>query len=158
VSKQKIPPKPWPKLSETLDGPGHPQACRSCGTSTGLSMWQECDEADQPTPIYLPLCEPCSDRIIEPHPRLYSRRDPKEPMPGVMLICVDCELRTGNRCTSPLAKFNGGGGMTVATSPLGNAHVCGRDKNGKRFGRFMTMYDKPPHDCSGRRPSAEVSL
>lgn len=133
----------WPRLSDRV-GPRALSRCQACG-GVGEVTWQECDEADQPELIYVRLCRPCSDRIIEPHPRLYKQVARGEPAPGAMNCCIDCLHQQFLRCQSPLLKINGGPGMEVLVRPVGFA--CSRGKGG----RCRTLYDGEPV-CRGREP------
>ncbi len=68
--------KNWPKLSETLTEPRDIGRCQSCGNYEQADMdrlvsrWLEYDEDDCTTPVFVQLCVKCSDKLIEPHPRL----------------------------------------------------------------------------------------
>lgn len=110
----KAPPKPWPKLSESLRSfPARPDQCRACGCPADLTHWRECDEDDAPGPVVVTLCQPCADRIVGPHPRLYVELAHREPFPASMLLCLNCRHRDGGRCACPMARFNGGPGMKI---------------------------------------------
>lgn len=149
-----MPDKEWPRLSETLTGPRSPIQCQGCGaTSTRkLARWQEHDQADQREPIIVVLCEPCSSKLIEPHPRLYRHLDWNEPFPGAMLICWDCTQREGVTCTSPLLLRNGGPGLPLPAPDT----VCFIDgvRNGRRFGERRQAWSKPTEECVGRTVAA----
>jgi hypothetical protein len=56
----------------------------------GFIRWQEHDQQDRPQPIYLVLCKECSDRLIEPHERLYRPLDKWAPALGAMRFCLHC--------------------------------------------------------------------
>jgi hypothetical protein len=140
------------------DGPGerHPHVCQQCGGSNRpmagngllrleLSIWQEHDHNDRPEPRYLVLCNVCSKRMIEPHPRLYSRVETNKPIAGLMDLCVGCRLRDGIGCTSPRAKANGGVGVAVKITPPINAMVDGRNYRGP-----AQMWPKPAESCDQR--------
>lgn len=140
----------WPKLSETLTHPKAPNVCQSCGLQTFdldsplLHRWEECDERDRKTGVIVVLCKRCAERIVEPHPRLYSCLATTEPFPGSNGICVDCPHRSGTRCSHPLAKANGGPGvMLTVTKPI-RAHV---QRSPRRLSGFVTLWPKPPSDC-----------
>lgn len=141
----------FPRLTTMLAGPDKPEVCRCCGDADA-SLWQEHDDRDQPEHRYLWLCEKCSDRIIEPHPRLYAKIDDNTPAPGAMRICADCTLRAaGGRCACPTAKANGGPGINITTTTGFHGFIDGRDKSGRRWGRRFTHYPSPPSACSGKQ-------
>lgn len=104
-----------PGLSVTLTGPIAPDRCRACGAphvaAVPLARWVECDAWDRPTTTVVVLCRRCSDRLIEPHARLYHPLGKREPHAGAMSVCLQCAHRAGTSCRSPLAKFNGGPGL-----------------------------------------------
>lgn len=144
-----------PPLSVTLEGEIHPLHCRSCsGTHTKgnpLARWMEHDELDRvyDRPVVITLCKRCSDRLIEPHPRLYRALDTGESMPGSMSICVDCVQRQGMRCTSSKSQINGGEGLRFTwDSPPIHAHVC---RSPRRLSGFMTIYSSPVRTCDDRK-------
>lgn len=137
--------KLWPKLSEDLPHK-EPDGCGRCRLSVGLIYWQECDEDDTPTRVFVILCRACSDAIIEPHPRLYREMHAFTPMPGAMGVCLDCRRRNGLACHSPQAQFNGGSGL--AYKPEGQmVHLCRspRNKSGWQY-----MAPGPVTECSGK--------
>jgi len=164
----------WPRLSETLPECDELFQCRACGLvapvveqivdagSVGESVnpqpklhrWQEHNDDDKPDPIVVVLCQACSDKIIEPHPRLYRRMDRWEPFAGAVGICRDCPLRKGSRCTSPQAKLNGGPGVELIYPRPSTAHVLRRGK-GQRSG-FETIYHGPVRACSAK-PAGELT-
>lgn len=147
MPKSKTDPATWPKLSETLPrrDPGH---CQECGSELRLTYWQECDDRDQGMPVFVILCQGCSDRIIEPHPRLYRDLAANTPMPGVMSICADCRERDGLRCTSAAAKINGGPGLKY--EPEGSmVHLC---RSPRRLSGWQYLMPGPVTKCSGKRP------
>jgi hypothetical protein len=149
-----------PGLSETLRGPKLPRACQHCGggyargAESLLRRWRECDEWDRPTATIVILCRSCSDELIEAHPRLYIELDPNEPCPGAMEICLDCPMRDGIRCTSPLSLANGGPppGMEIrfAKPPVRAHFKCSRPA---RSG-WRTLYSGPPIGCAGKDAAA----
>ena len=144
----------WPRLSQTLPVK-HPHQCGQCGVKeTGaapLGLWQECDQNDKPEMRYVLLCEGCSSSIIEPHVRLYFHLDRNAPAPGAMGICADCKFRDGLWCAR--AKANGGDGVTISAAPATRGFIDGRDSSGRRWGREMTFYGRPPSACSAKVPS-----
>lgn len=143
-------PSTWPKLSVTLPHPANPHLCQNCESDQHLGIWIEHDETDQPTSTLIALCRRCSDKIIEPHPRLYAQAPVNAPIPGAMALCVLCVQRDGLRCRA--AKMNGGPGITVTAVRPFVAHIDGRDvKTGKRFGRWIHDYSSPPSACTGRK-------
>jgi hypothetical protein len=133
----------WPRLS--LDLPHHRDyaTCQACG-APAKTTWQECDDEDQPEPIYVRLCIPCADRRIDPHPRLYRPIDKDAPAPGAMAACTDCQHAEALACQSPLLKANGGPGLPIHSNQIGFA--CARGKGGCR-----RLYDGPPR-CDGHTP------
>lgn len=147
--KPKLPPKPWPRLSETLADTG-PGCCQACGSTVGVSRWNECDEDDQPEPVAVTLCGACSDRLIEDHPRLYRQLLDDEPMPGSMPICADCPARKGVRCTSPVAGFNGGPGLDYEPKPY-SVHLC---RSPRRLSGWKWLFPGPVKSCSGKASDA----
>lgn len=139
----------WPRLTTSLTGPDKPEVCRCCG-DVDAHLWQEHDDHDKPEPRYLWLCRRCSDRIIEPHPRLYDEISPNAPAPGAMRICADCKHRAaGGLCT--MAKANGGLGITVSAFTGLSGFMDGRDKKGRRWGKRFTSYPYPPTACTGKQ-------
>jgi hypothetical protein len=138
-------PKNWPKLSETLPLQVGPDRCHQCGDTGEIARWLEHDECDQPVAVIICLCRKCSERIIEPHPRLYRELDPSEPFPGAMGVCLDCPARDGVVCCSPLAQINGGPGLVYEPMPS-RAHVCRspRSKSG------WMWFGGQPTKCSGK--------
>lgn len=147
--------KPWPRLSETLPHAAHPQLCGNCGVhddTKPVSVWIEHDTNDRPERRFIALCRACSDKIIEPHPRLYSEVQPNTPLPGAMALCIDCTHRKGIACTCPAAKYNGGPGINITTVKPMVVHIDGRDpKTHRRFGRWLNHYSQPPSACTGQR-------
>lgn len=144
----------WPKLSETLLGARHPTKCQSCGLSCSeddrtLTRWIECDEYDRPTSTIIVLCRTCSDRIIEPHPRLYRDVERFKPVPGCMALCVSCRFREQLRCTHPDLKANGGQGLRIKFAPPSTAFFDGT-RGGRRTGWTGVIYDHAPSACIGR--------
>lgn len=128
----KKPPKPWPKLSETLPNKSR-LACNRCSSvKNDLTFWIECDDNDQRQPVFIALCGTCADEIIEPHPRLYVQLLSGECMPGAMNVCDDCSFRDGLHCKSPAAKFNGGEGLAFVPPPQ-PIHLCRSKASGWHF-------------------------
>jgi len=139
----------WPKLSEDLEHSKSPGHCQSCGSQYDLDCWMEHDDLDHGTETLLILCRLCSDRIIEPHPRLYECLPHNQPRPGAMACCVACTLRLGLRCAHPDLKANGGEGLPIRASKPDVTFVDGR-KNGKDFGYQLETYSIVPV-CTGRQ-------
>lgn len=148
-----VSPKDWPRLTQTLPGPNKPGFCRSCGTTDAagkaLELWQEHDHEDKPEPRYLLLCPSCSDRLIEPHVRLYSMLHKWAPAPGAMDICAPCLNRTACLCVCKEAKANGGPGINITVSKPTTGFWDGRDKKGRRTGGRFMDFPAPPSACSG---------
>ena len=142
-----------------LPGERHPEICQQCGgvvfgdpSGDGktrilvtLDRWQECDHNDRPENRLIVLCNVCSKRMIEPHPRLYHRLSPNHPWPGCMAICVRCRWRDGVTCKHPSAKVNGGSGVMVTIGKPIQGFIDGP----KYRGRF-TEYPSPASDCKQR--------
>lgn len=150
----------WPQLSKTLRFERHPDGCQNCGngpaTHTELHRWQECDGQDRKTPIVVVLCKRCSDRLIEPHPRLYHRLEPNAPLPGTMALCVKCRHRDGLGCRHPKLKANGGPGLNIAITPPSRGFWDGADpKTGRRTGGMFEHWPSPATACEGRE---EITL
>ncbi|MFL5580251.1 MAG: hypothetical protein ACJ8AO_07750 [Gemmatimonadaceae bacterium] len=158
-----------PGLTETLTGPKHPLRCQSCGAegwldhvderatppARELRRWLECDEWDVLTPRAVVLCQRCSARLIEPHPRMYHDLPRYEPHPGAMGICVGCEWRTGVTCASPVAQINGGPGLRIEGPRPSVVHILCARRGGGRPGHWRREYSGPPIGCSGRAPAPE---
>jgi hypothetical protein len=145
--------KPWPRLSESLDGPIDPVHCQKCGASgeeVDLARWIEHDENDRPERILVVLCRTCSDAIIEPHPRLYDRLEHNAPWPGCMNICYDCCFREGYKCTHPDLTLNGGTGLKMVVAKPQVMFLDGT-RGGKRAGWQQRTYGFAPCDCVGRK-------
>lgn len=141
-----------PRLSNLL-GTLDPHVCQSCGGShmpgkgnglmrTSLSRWQEHYHHDQRESKVVVLCSKCAARLIEPHPRLYRELQPNEPWPGCMDLCLDCRLRDGIRCTSPLAKYNGGPGVPITVAKPFTALV-----DGSKYRGPVQLYKTPAEAC-----------
>lgn len=143
---------PMPRLSETLTGPKSPDRCQACGCSGKLTIWFEHDENDRPEAIYIALCTPCSDRLIEPHPRLYNRTPAKAPLPGIMTLCLECRHRDGMRCHFANADGSPGPGLTIEHEKPGVVFLDGRrgPKGGRRHGWHESIYFSDPTACTGR--------
>jgi hypothetical protein len=120
---------------------------------------------DQPTepPVHVVLCRACSDRLVEPHPRLYQAQPRFKPVPGAMALCAACEHRDGLSCTSPLSGAaeapgillaegkpvpEGWAGLVIRGPEPWRVHVYRRGP-GARSG-WETIYHGPPTHCSGR--------
>jgi chromosome partitioning protein len=141
----------WPKLSETLGGTKAPDRCQSCGAMwADLERWREHDESDLPTNIVVVLCIPCGERLIGPHPRLYSRLD-FEHHPGSMEICILCRHREGVSC--PMARFNGGPGVGIAPAPS-KFHV----RSSVKALSGVRLSWREAESCTGREVLALVGM
>ena len=151
-----------PKLSEQLTRPRAPGVCGSCGEielSPGSyaparaepapvphRRWRECDEFDRPTATVVVLCGLCSEKLIDPHPRLYHDILGFTPFPGTCPVCSDCPHRRGLDCTR--AKLNGGPGVEMISPEPARVHIHRRGK-GARSG-WEEIYPGWPIDCSGK--------
>jgi hypothetical protein len=150
----------WPKLSRML-GAKYPARCALCGIDVSDSpdgpttgercRWIEHDEWDRPTSAVVVLCTTCSDRVIKPHPRLYSAVPRHKPIPGLMELCVGCRHLDGARCTNPRARANGGEGVGVQVTPPTFAFLCVR--NGSTSTR-EEIWPSAPSACDGREEDA----
>jgi hypothetical protein len=141
-------PEKFPRLTITLQRARHPALCQSCGVSdqaVTLEVWREHDDRDRPEQVYLVLCPDCSRRLIEPHPRLYSRLRQHEPSPGVMPTCGDCRYRQGVRCSHPCLKANGGDGLLLRFPEPTTAHLY----YGGGRGEWVKLYHGPVV-CAGK--------
>ena len=110
----------------------------------------EADEQDRFEDRHLVLCRRCSDRLIEPHPRLYRQVPRFAPEPGRMDPCLGCRYARALRCESPLLKANGGAGLPVRFPQPMHAFVDGT-RGGRRTGWQETIYPGPA-TCEGRTP------
>lgn len=137
-----------PGLSETLSWERRPDRCQSCGEKDNLRTWNEHDAWDQlqHPAVLVVLCARCSDRLIEPHARLYTQVDRLMPVPGAMALCVDCRHRNGLRCTSQLLKANGGPGLEISFPKPALVHL----NYGGGRGEWKNLYSSPPTKCAGR--------
>lgn len=149
MSKQK-----WPKLSEELTGPKHPQRCQSCGgdedndpddTIGAMQYWIEHDDQDKPTRTLIILCNRCAKVLIERHPRLYAQIDRWQPHPGKELICIACKHRDGIICKE--ATFNGGPGVHLMFPTPDKVHIC---RSPRRLSGWHTFWRGPVSHCDRR--------
>jgi hypothetical protein len=141
-----------PGLSQTLHFFADPQTCQSCGRADNLTRWRECDEWDKPTMVVVVLCDRCSKKLIEVHPRLYVALQEHQPFPGVMQICFDCPMRDGVSCKSPLAKHNGGRGMEIKAYAIGGFFCGGRNSG------FHRIWTRAPSECAGKQDALRPRL
>lgn len=141
-----------PGLSATLPFFPHPEECQSCGAHGELTRWRECDEWDKPTAVAVVLCAKCSRKLIEAHPRLYHQLQEHQPFPGVMELCLDCPMRDGVGCKSPLAKLNGGPGMQIDAHGFGG-FFCGGPNSG-----YHILYQRAPSKCAGKEAAMRPQL
>jgi len=144
----------WPKLSETLLAARHPTKCQSCGLpcteeNHTLQRWRECDEWDKPTAVIVVLCRTCSDRLVEPHPRLYVAIERYAPAPGCMALCIACRFREQLRCTHPDLAANGGQGLRIKFAHPSTMFLDGT-RGGRRSGWTARVYSHAPTACIGR--------
>lgn len=132
-----------PGLSQTLrERVTIPCRCQACGGNDTLRRWLEHDPNDQPTPVIVVLCRLCSEKLIEPHPRLYRALQDNQPWTGCMGICVRCVHRRGNACQHPDAKANGGPGIAITIKAPIRVILCP--------GGPANLWDEPATACSGR--------
>lgn len=145
----------WPKLSADLPYERSLHVCQSCGVAAldvvedDLDRWYEHDEHDRQTTTIVVLCRRCSDRIIKPHPRLYSPIWPFTPIPGAVPLCIGCRYRDGTRCTHPNAKANGGAGVLMTVAQPTQTHL----NYGGGRGEFRQMWKAWPTACRERTES-----
>jgi hypothetical protein len=111
-----------------------------------LQRWREHNGADNPENIIVTLCTPCGNKLIEKHPRLYSRVYPNTPEGGAMTICQGCKFLDNNKCTNPRAIRNGGEGVAVITPRPTRVHL----NYGGKGGKWIESYPSPPKTCEGR--------
>jgi hypothetical protein len=144
---------PWPRLTEELTGPRHPNLCQSCGAEDrsamkaegiGTKRFEEHDDMDQPEHRIVVLCRACQRDLIDAHPRLYRRLDANEPWPGCMDLCLDCRHRTGVTCAHPTLKANGGTGLQITTRRPTTAHI----NLGRGRGYWTRLYPEAPTACA----------
>jgi hypothetical protein len=150
----------WRRLSIDLKHERNPFICQSCGTTAltnyygsteiepedvGFERWQEHDQQDRPQPIYLVLCKECSDRLIEPHERLYRPLGKWAPALGAMRFCALCKFRDGLHCSHPDSKENGGPGLGLIMPKPTWAHL----NYGGGKGEFRNIWLGPIKECSG---------
>jgi hypothetical protein len=147
-----------PGLSETLHFFPDPQQCQACGTADRLSRWRECDAFDKPTMVVVVLCDRCSKKLIDPHPRLYLQLQEHEPFPGVMEICVDCPMRKGVSCYSPLAKHNGGTGMRIDGARGIGGFFCGGRGRGHAGCHHHKIFTASASECAGKQDALRPRL
>ena len=151
--------KPWPKLSECAPVQGaawNLQLVRERGggrPSAQTAFWREHDDNDQPTGVVICLCRQCSDRLIEPHPRLYGQLDQNEPAPGAMpWLCEGCMYRNGLTCGCPDSKWNGGKGMGIVIKLPSRGFACSRGHGC----RSIVSWPEPARSCEGRKVAGET--
>ena len=149
-------PLEWPKLSEDLPFRGGPTSCQGCEARTTGFRWREHDHMDRPTEVVIVLCERCSNRLIDPHPRLYGKLQRDEPGPGTMPCCEECCYRVGVVCDHPSLKANGGPGLILRfPEPSGPIHVDHKDERGRRRGAWIRVH-RGPVECDGRDCGGEA--
>lgn len=147
--------EPWPRLSETLTGPRAPGRCQSCGAIGGCDLWREHDRHDQPEFMFVVLCRECSNRLIEPHPRLYACMERNRPLPGTMEICLQCAHQFGLKCTHPgRTDIRDAHGLDIT---IADPHVAMFDgtRGGRRMGWTVVIWPEPATGCSGRTKREE---
>lgn len=143
----------FPRLSLELPGPRDPEHCQACGRAgaidDNLVRWGECDDQDglAAAPPIVVLCRSCSNRLIEPHPRLYHELERFRPVPGAMPLCVGCSYLEALRCKHPHLKANGGPGLQLTFPAPIEGFVCGRPHG--RGGHFID-FTGPASKCAGR--------
>lgn len=136
-----------PRLSESLPGERRPDRCQACGSPCDLALWREHDEQDRPEAIVVNLCDRCSRKLIEPHPRLYEELARNAPWPGAIGICTACVHRDGLRCAHPDAKANGGIGVALTIARPHQVHLC---RSPRRLSGWVKLWPAPAEDCRQR--------
>ena len=143
------PPEPPDETVDTVEGDKGDQTfqfvMRELRPPPGVYGWQEHDGRDEPEPIAVMLCTACSNRLIDPHPRVYVRISRRAPFPGIMDLCIDCRYRAGVTCTHPDRLANGGPGLHIDAAPGMPGHARGH-------GSFTT-YAYLPRACVGQSVS-----
>lgn len=132
------------RLTETVQGIKARGICQKCGAPEATA-WCEHDHNDNPEYKFLWLCKRCSDKLIEPHPRLYKEFGKHEPLPGGMPICDDCPWRKEIICTNMDAKVHGGPGLKMVYPSPSTAFV-----DGPKFSGRITLFHGPVTACSGK--------
>ena len=155
-TKLGLPETEWPRLSKTLRGPVAPDYCQSCARHVNdcakdLRRWIEHnqfpkDSWDRDNPTVLVLCDACSEKIIEPHPRLYTDMKQHWPNPGSMVMCIDCRHRVGLTCLQ--SKAGGGPGLELKFAKPYPVNFDGTTKGGRRTGWTEVVYPRPVESCS----------
>lgn len=150
-----------PRLSQLTMGRRALDTCQSCGRfageqtdygkKTNLSLWEECNDYDEPEGIYVVLCEACVKLWIEKHPRLYRGLSWNAPAPGAMQLCTGCAFHgiANLSCNHPDLKRNGGPGMAITMGERTMAFVDGI-RRGRRTGWREVVWLTPPKACKGR--------
>lgn len=153
--------KNWPRLSTSLNPFINVRTCQCCGNACepypelsgqrqqlrAIRLWQECDESDQPEPIVVALCDPCAEKIIEPHPRLYRRLSSlNHPIPGVTAVCPGCIFQEGSRCKCPESLANGGAGIRLKGPRPQRGFI-----DGVKYRGPFEFYSEPITACTGRK-------
>lgn len=148
-------PKDWPRLSEDLGGPKSPDRCQGCGAvksgprEVNAHRWVECDDDDRKTLTVVVLCEACSARLVDKHPRLYAELPQHAPHPGATApVCTGCAHRDGATCRSPRLRANGGDGLVIV-GPKPTTIYVRYARRGDGPNPIVT-YPGPPTGCTGR--------
>lgn len=133
-----------PRLSEELPLRSEPGRCQDCGTFLDVHRWQEHDDQDQGEPCIVWLCVACSERIIDPHPRLYGLLPDNMPWPGAMGLCLGCKHRDGSYCVHMDARANGGPGVRIKVAKP--TTIYAKDSRPGRSG-IVQLWPEPPTAC-----------
>ena len=142
-----------------LPGPRHPLRCQRCAgvfDRAKLGLWQEADHRDQfEADKFLLLCKPCSEAVIEQHPRLYRPVGIWTPFPGLMTICATCAFRSDIYRKCIQAKLNGGTGVNIKIPSPSRGFV-----DGKHYSGPFVHWSEPATDCDRREeaPSPDPSI
>lgn len=143
---KRLPPLPWPKLSEQAAHEKRPDACQCCGQAWDVTRYIECDEADRETSVAITVCDDCARIHIEPHPRFYRELEHNRPFPGAMDCCIDCQHRDGMACQHPLLTANGGPGLAIRAAKPTPCFFCGS----KSITGVVMDYGWQKPFCTGR--------
>jgi hypothetical protein len=146
----------FPRLTQTLPHARKIGYCQACGQpEENSTLWQECDDQDNPEGIYLELCEECNQTkdfegkparkntkraMIVRHERMYHHVERHIWKPGLMHLCVDCVFAKDFDCSSP---HRGGNLEVKGPEPLTYHIKAGRGRSG-----YYTNYS-PATSCSG---------
>lgn len=131
----------------------HPHFCSWCGirkTFSELGRYRYLGHDDRATPVC--LCGDCNTLLAEDNRRdQLTHLADHEPWPGVDILCSQCTYRRGLRCTSPLAKLNGGPGIHFDGGRPSVFTISLRDHSTGEYRRERQALWTPRTNCDGRR-------